>query len=421
MIHYILKRILLFFPTLIVISLVAFTLSKFVPKDQVESVLYLRGSDEPNKDAYDKVYKELGKNKPNFYCALLPNHYPQNLNAISHEQERKLHKKLLKKGYTTESIINILNALPTQNVNLSELEDIVDNNREARFFKNLDGVTIEKRVLFFPKFVWHGLDNQYHNWVKSFFNAGFGISIADGKNALPKVVNALKWTLSITLVDLIISIILGLYVGVLLIKYEDKKWAQFLNQFLYFLFAMPIFWLATLLVVYFTTDDYGTWTNIFPSVGIDIYPGKTTMQQIVLNASNLFLPIFCLTAHSLGHSTRYLKRSLSDEMKKDYALTAFAKGMSRNEVITKHALKNALIPFITVFVSAVVSAFGGALVLEVIFNVPGVGRLLFNAISVADWNVVFCILMVIATVTVIIYLIGDILYAYFNPDIKLVS
>jgi len=406
----------------LIISLVAFTLSKFVPKDQVLSVLNMRGVktdiNQVDEKTYHQVYLELGKDKPNFYFSILPQHYPKNLNAIAFGKKRKLYTTLLKRGYSGETISNVLGKLSEKNIPFTEFENVVYNNRETKYFSQEGILNVQQKSFFLPKIVWHGMDNQYHKWIKSFFTGSFGISISDGKSALDKVKNAMKWTLSITLIDLIISIALGLYIGILLVKFGNKKWAKALNQLLYFIYAIPVFWLATLLVVYLTTDDYGSWTNVFPSIGLDVHPGKSTMQQIFLNAPKLILPIICLTLHSLGYTTRFLKRSLNDELNKDYMLTAFAKGMTKEEAITKHALKNALIPFITVFVSAAIAAFGGSLILEVIFNIPGIGRLLYNAIGIADWNVVFCILMIISTVTVIIYLIGDILYAYFNPDIK---
>jgi len=87
-------------------------------------------------------------------------------------------------------------------------------------------------------------------------------------------------------------------------------------------------------------------------------------------------------------------------------------------VIDRHVFRNALIAFITVFVGATVAAFSGSLVIEVIFNIPGIGRLLFNSISSGDWNVIFCIVMVLALITTVVYLLGDILYAFFNPKLR---
>ena len=171
-------------------------------------------------------------------------------------------------------------------------------------------------------------------------------------------------------------------------------------------------------VLYLTTDDYGSLTHIFPSVGMNIYPGESNLYHIVHNANKLILPILILSIHSLAYTTRIMRRSLSEELQKPYIRTAYSKGLNRKQVINQHAFRNALFPMITVFVAAAVSAFSGSLILEVIFNIPGVGRLLYSSIGQADWNVVFCIVVIVALMTSIIYLIGDILYTIVQPKLR---
>jgi len=398
-------------------------LSKLIPKDPVLSVLQMRGintSESYESGDYEKVYTELGKDKANFYFSFIPSHYPKNINAFAFGKNKRRIKSLLKAGYPPEHIKTIIAHHNKNQIPLSDLDKALSKSSED-YFTKLGISGLERKSFFLPKFVWNGIDNQYHNWIKSLFTSGGGISITDGKRALDKVGEALQWTLSITLVDLILSILLSLFLAVRLVRHANKKWVKFTNQFLYFIYSIPIFCLATLMVIYFTTDDYGPITNIFPSIGMDVHPGSSTFSQILLNFPKLILPILIMTLHSLGYTTRFLQRSLHNELNKDYVTTAYAKGLSKNEIIDKHVLKNALIPFITVFISAAVAAFGGLLIVEIIFNVPGIGRLLYNSIKVADWNVVFCILMVISFVTVTIYLVGDILYAYFNPKINFES
>jgi len=419
--NYIIKRILLIIPTLVAVSLVVFVLSKYVPNDQVVALLNLKGIhtdlDEAKDKEYAKAYLELGLDKPNFYLSLSPNYYPRNLNSLAYGDAKELFRDLLKRSYDTQDIKAVITQLRENKTPISTFNFELKRN-ESQAISHLLGKKLKKHKYYYPKFSWYGLDNQYHHWIKSFFTSGFGISITDGKQSFSKVFNALKWTLSITIVDLMLSIFLAIFIGKTMIKFEHKKWSKYLNQVLYFIYAIPIFWFATIMVVYFTTDDYGSWTNIFPSVGINVFPGKSITEQIALNWTKLILPILCLTFHSLAYSTRFLKRSISDELNKDYVAMAFAKGLTRNEVIDRHVFRNALIAFITVFVGATVAAFSGSLVIEVIFNIPGIGRLLFNSISSGDWNVIFCIVMVLALITTVVYLLGDILYAFFNPKLR---
>jgi len=370
-----------------------------VPQDPTISILNNRGISESTNKEYRSVYTELKLNLPNFYFAITPHYYPDNINAISDRIIRTEVNEALKNKYHWQDISQIIES---RDYKIGQLSQILRKQHTPV-------------GIYFPKWIWYGSNNQYHNWLFSFFDS---TSLIDGKSSLSKVGTALQWTLSITLVDLVLSIFLSFLLGYYFVKNENSRFLKFLNQGLYLFYSIPIFWLATLLVVYLTTDDYGSWTNIFPSVGIDIYPGKSTTYHILHNIDKLLLPILCLTITSLAYSTRFIRRSLSDEMQKPYIQTAYAKGIDREIIIKKHALRNALMPMITIIVSAMANAFAGSLLLEVIFNIPGIGRLLFNSIGHTDWNVVFSIVMVIALVTTVIYLIGDIFYAIANPKIR---
>ena len=417
MFGYIVKRLLLVIPTLWLISLVAFFLSKHTPQDNVVSILSLRGLDieQQNSDVYDEVYNELGYHQPDFYFSFVPHYYPKaSLNSFSDSRHRDLWKYLLKKGYREDQIQNVLTDMdPDQKIAFDQLL-INPEAVEDRFFAELT----PHSKFFLPSFRWHGSNNQYHQWLNQALYKDFGLSISDGKTALSKVSKALMWTLSFTLIDFVLSISLGLLIGIFLSMDPQARRQKILRQILYFFFAIPVFWLATMLLIYFTTEDYGRWTNIFPSVGIDIYPGESTFRQIILNFDKLILPIICLTLHSLAYISRMVENGINDELKKDYVLLAYSKGMSKSAIIRKQVLRNAMTPSITLFMSALAGAFSGSLVIEVIYGIPGMGRLMFNALSIADWNVVFCILMVLSLVTVLAYLLGDILYAYFNPKIR---
>jgi len=401
-----------------------------VPQDPVVSLMSFRGVDVSiqHDDIYEKVYKELNLDLPGFYFSVRPNYYPKTVNHIPDPKKKDLYKKLLKSGYSyldinlaIDDFSQSLESAKTVNNSKELIELNSVYNLEHPEFHDAFEMLKNKKVnsFFYPAFHWNGLNNQYHHWLIDVFTNGFGVSIHDGKKAIKKVKKALIWTLSITMIDFFLSLFFGVFIGVYLAKNENGKWQKFFSQVMYFLFSIPIFWFATLMVVYFTTDDYGWWTNWFPSVSIDIYPGKSVTQQILLNAEKLILPITILTLHSLAFLTRFVRRSILDELDKPYASLAYSKGLSKKEVIMNHTLKNALIPLITTMASAFANAFAGSLVLEVIFNIPGMGRLLISSMGNADWNVVFCITLLLSFVTVVAFIIADLFYAYFNPKIKL--
>lgn len=420
--NYIIKRILLIIPTLFVVSIVAFFLSKHVPQDTVNSVLLMRSVDDsvydPASQAYKDVYIELGQDKPGFYFSVVPSHYPSNINNVVNPESRKLLKWLLRNGYTYRTAENIISVVENSGDRINWTKENINN--QLKMTRGMDARLLnqQKNRIFLPRIYWHGADNQYHKWISSFFDGSFGFSILDGKSALDKSKAALSWTLSITIIDIFLSLLLGIMLGVFIAKNPSGKIEEITGMILYAFYSLPLFWFGTLMIIYFTTDQYGQWTNIFPSIGTEVYPGESTGYQILHNFDKLILPIFCLTMHSLALITRFVRRSILNELQKPYVLTALSKGLSRSQVINRHVLPNALVPIITLLGSIIPGAFAGSLVLEVIFNIPGFGRLLYTSISAADWNVCYCIIMIIATVTILSYLLSDILYAFFNPKIR---
>lgn len=375
---YLVKRILLIIPTLLLVSMVTFLLSSLVSQDPVISLLQSRGAissmDEgvSNHQQYARVYKELHLEKPNFYFSIVPSHYPENINSI------------------------------------------IDPNERAKARSGL-----QDQKLFFPKVYWHGLDNRYHRWISALLGGSFGVSQSNGQTVARVVSRALSWTLVLTLIDILISFVLGIYIGYYLSIDPNGKIQRVLNQILYLLYSIPKFWLATLLVVYMTTNDYGSWTNIFPSVGMDVLPGASSWAQVRYNLPKLILPIICLSIFSISYISRILRRSILNEMEAPYILTAYSKGLSREQVVRRHALPNAMLPLITILSGSVAGTLAGSVVIEVIFNIPGIGRLMYDSILIADWSVVYCIVLLLALVVSVAYLIGDLCYAYFNPQIRL--
>ncbi|NNE26878.1 MAG: ABC transporter permease [Saprospiraceae bacterium] len=420
--RYLINRLLLIIPTLFIVSVVGFYLSKQVPQDPVVSLLTMRGMNtgdvEIKAEDYAQVYLELHLDLPNFYFGIQPSNYPANLNKVDNAYLKKFFKAGLNKGMTFEDLEAFSNSLVENNI---PFEVLASSNLKQALSKYPsvyeDYSSIQSRTWYWPNAHFHGFNNQYHHWVTSFFNGGFGISLVDGKDALPKAAKAIQWTLAITLVDLVISLLLGMLIGIYLVNHPETRFSKFLSQVLYAFYSMPIFWLATLLIVFFTGTESGI-IQLFPSIGINIYPGESTFSQILKNFHKLILPILCLTLHSLAYIARFMSRSIQNEMDKAYILTALSKGLSRSEVIKRHALPNAMIPMVTLMGAILPAAFTGSLVLEILFNIPGFGRLLFSSINLADWNVAFCIMMIIAFVTVMSYLLVDVLYGIFNPKIR---
>jgi len=377
MLRYLTKRILRIPFVLLSISMLVFIISKNVPQDTVINILQLEGKSEMGSDdlAYSKedylsIAHQYNYNLPLFYFGFRPSHYPS---------KRKI--------FPAERIKEDL-----------ELQ--------------------EKKQFSYPVFQWHGSNNQYHKWIKNVSSGKFGISFIDGKLVTDKIWEALQWTLLLVFLTLIISFTLGISLGLFTKQSDSRKASEALKLASYFVYSIPVFWLATIMLIFFTTDDYGSWTNIFPTVSVIDPMEKTMWAKLMSSGKMLILPIFVSALHALGYISRQMESSLSMELSKSYARTALSKGLSFKAMVSKHGFKNALLPIITLLSSAIPGTIAGSVIIETIFNIPGLGRLIYDSILSADWNVVFAIVILISVITSISFLLSDLLYTRTNPKIR---
>ena len=271
-----------------------------------------------------------------------------------------------------------------------------------------------------PTIKWNGGENQFHSWFSNLFRLDFGYSMKDGRKARKKILEALSWTVWLNLVAGILAVVLGLFIGTKLALNPEKRRSSLISGILYFFYAIPIFWLATLLIVFFTTSTYGEWTNIFPSIASFLIFDEGPVVIKFFNQIGYFiLPLFCLVMPSLAFIAKQMKESVRNELSKHYARMMALQGFSDQQLFRKHVLKNAMFPMITMLSSVIPFIFGGSLIIEVIFNIPGMGRLMFQSILGQDWNVVFAMLLLSALITMLSYLLMDILYASLNPKVNL--
>ena len=400
--QFFIKRLIRIPLTVFFVSLFAFFLSRYIPNDPIENQLAAQGinlsEDEVSQDifSYTKLYREQHLDKPSFYISMQPSHFPVSVNEIVDPSHRKKASLLLEKGYNADVLKNYF----TQSI--IDLEQ--DLPAERRFS--------------FPQLHWHGTANQYHLWLSSMLAGDMGTSIIDGRPVLAIIVEALKWTLFLVIIAIIISFFFGISLGIFSSSSKHRWLSRGIQFSAYLFYTMPIFFLASLLLIFFTTSDYGSWTNIFPSVGVITNEADSFWKNLSVQFKMLILPIVIYTLHSISYISRQMESSLKNEIFQPYSNTAFAKGLSKSGTIKKHNLRNALFPIITLFTSAFPAALSGSIVIESIFNIPGIGRLLFTSIQMADWNVVYGIIIIISIVTAIFYFLGDIIYAYVNPKIR---
>jgi len=334
----------------VVLSLIAFCLSKQVPQDPVLSLMDREGSESPegfDVEAYTKKYLELELNKPNFYLSIAPNHYPISFNTISDPTILALTKRLTRMGLPYKKTKIVIEELSYDEINNSsdeELRKLLQNKYKLVAFP-------------VPTLRWHGIDNQYHRWLTSFLSRDFGVSFVSGRPVYEKIISALLWTASLAFIVILFEFIVGIFLGYWLSHNPEGRWKKSVDQLLYIFYAIPFFWLATMMIIFFTTADYGKWTDIFPSPYINIYPGESTWYHIIHNLDKFILPVLLGCIGSIAIIAKMLKRSIANEMQSPYILTAYSKGLTHKQVIQSHALPNALIPIITVLAGAIPNTF----------------------------------------------------------------
>ena len=421
------------------------------PADPIASLLSIDGfeDDVMSDDQYNSQYKrmagELGLDLPKFYFSIVPRYYPDTLHKIIDKTEKKQVIALLAHHNDWEAVSSFINQ---GKFLLGELEDTESrlligdllNDRRSKahdmdILSSMEGQEREDITAFIdkaknirqvkksnfaiPKFLWFGFNNQFHSWMSKFFTGSLGRSIQDGRSVWSKISKALVWTLFLVVVGLFVAVLISVPLGVWSASNVESRMSKFCTNFFYFIYAMPLFWFATLMVVFFTTSQYGNWTNIFPGVGISPYSsGLSIWSKIIANSKQLILPVFCMVLHSVAYLSSIVRNSVIAESKQAYKTTALLKGLTKGATFWRHLFPNSVLPLVTIIIGIIPASLAGSLVIEVIFNIPGIGRLIYDSIFGNDWYVIFSIVMLVGVVTIISYLIGDLLYSFLNPKIR---
>ncbi|HMQ06991.1 MAG TPA: ABC transporter permease [Saprospiraceae bacterium] len=451
------SRLFWLLTTVWIVSILSFFLSKGAPGDRAEAILSLQGlhPTDGNIDRYyqeyEKVFFSEGLHQPLFYFSIIPSYKNKNIEREWNFQTKQLFDKLLNERYYENDALNwvdnfqMLDSLCTSNGNrrcrqelaflkvsksnlqrnqrIMELSSFLDGEKELTKWEEWIAIHQDMQMNkvrgYYPVLKWNGWNNQYHRWVISFFQSKMGTSLVDGRSAGEKIKSALWWTLSIVMISLFLSLMAGIPLGMVIAIKQGSKTDLFISVFLYIIYAMPVFWLATLLVVFFTTSEYGEWTNIFPAPFFRVKANQSFISQFFDHFTMIILPVLCLFLSNLAVIARISQSSLRSEMSKPYRVALRARGLSARRVTLHHLVPNAMIPVITLVSNYIPGALAGSLIIEVIFNIPGMGRLMYDSIFYSDWDVVFAIVLLVSIVTSITLFFADILYAKVNPRIQL--
>ncbi len=267
----------------------------------------------------------------------------------------------------------------------------------------------------------YGLDKpihiQYLIWLKRVVTFDFGNSFKDHRPVIEKIAERLPITIELNLISIFLVYLIAIPIGVMSAVKQGTLGDRIVTVGLFILYSLPNFWVAVLLIMFFGGGEF---LNIFPIYGMAT-PGIETaplLSRLADHLWHLILPVFCLTYGGFAALSRYQRASMLEVIRQDYIRTARAKGLPEKLVIFKHAFRNSIIPIVTLLGYLLPGMFGGSVIIESIFSIPGMGQLGFEAVLSRDYPVVLAIATIAALLTLIGLLVSDLLYVWADPRIS---
>ena len=257
-----------------------------------------------------------------------------------------------------------------------------------------------------------GLDKpimvQYFNWVADIFRGDFGSSIFYHENVGTLLAERFPVTAHIGILGLILGAVLGILAG-LIAAVRRGKWAdKIITPLTYIGITIPVFFLAIIMIYTIALH-----LDLLP-----IYGYTSPLDDFVKSTRQIIMPVICMSVFSLASNARQMRSSMLEVIRQDYVRTAWAKGLNERKVIMRHALKNSLIPVITLAGLGVGMVLATSILVEEIFAIPGAGRLMVSSILGQDYVVVQGITFVMAVVILVVNLVVDISYGWLDPRIR---
>lgn len=387
MLRYTIKRLLWFIPTLFAVTIIGFILLASAPGDPVNSMVSISNSGGGMKSSNDieiqKNYwrRQLGLDLPLFYFSI--------------------HK-------------------------LSEPDTLYKINNEAllqHFNEQINTIGDYKNYI--PKFVWYGFHNKYHRWLfggngsKGIVRGDFGLSYSKKVPVMDIIKDKIGWSLFFSLLSIILAYAISIPLGIKISLQPTATFSKASQVFLFMLYSIPAFFMGVLLLMLFANPDV---ISVFPPSGIKPIEGYSDsasfLEKLTDSLPYIVLPLICYTYSSLAFIARLTTTSINEQLPLDYIKTAKAKGLSDRQLIYKHALKNSVLPLITVFTSVFPSIVGGSVIIESIFTIPGMGLETVKSIASQDYPFVIAVITLSACMTIFSYLIADMLNAWIDPRVR---
>ncbi len=455
----------LLFAVLGVVALcaISFVLLQSVPGDSVLARLQQSGvkTDDAvslyHSAQYEALRQRMGYHLPPFYFSIQPSTVPEALHKIPHPAHRKLIKKwciaygktgLIESWYTlhttTAQALFENDQAEYARILISVLseDDIAQQQSTYKWLiQELASFSIAPMLIrtaalhrditahqsnllpFLPSVQWYGSHNQFHRWFFGANESGgiirgdFGISLRGGQPVTTRILPALKITALLAAVAVSLMYITGIPLGLWLARIRNERLLNSFIRVILGLYAMPNFWLGALMLTFLCNPRF---LNLFPVAYsmINISTGAGPVDQLLTHIWHLALPVTCWFIGGAAFLTIQTYKQSDQLGNQLFITTARAKGLSERHVSQRHILKNAIVPAVSMLGSIIPAAISGAIAIELIFSIPGMGVLIFNAFHTRDYPLVMGILLIAGTVAILSTTLADVLQQHLDPRLK---
>ncbi len=256
---------------------------------------------------------------------------------------------------------------------------------------------------------------QYLKWLSRLARLDFGDSFNDNRPVTEKILERLPATLQLNLLSLLLLFLIAVPLGVYSAAKQNSVFDRLFTSISFIGFSVPSFWLALLLMLFF-----GVWLQWLPISGMASVNSSSMppVLQVYDRIQHLILPLFVSVFGSIAGFSRYMRSGMLEVIRQDYIRTARAKGLPEREVLLNHALRNALLPVITIVGLSIPGLISGGFIFETIFAWPGMGRLAYESAMSFDYPVIMGVVIAGALLTLLGNLLADIAYAFADPRIR---
>ena len=426
MIKSIIIRLLAIPIVLMAVALMILFLQKVLPnpvEDRLEQISYQSGGIDSPQEIELMVKEEIFRNNwhlPIFYFSIRPGNLPDWYEQVWQPQHKAFLEKLLFRIRNTEILKDFYADLIqlrqsnwplVERLFLAESTEEIDQliNQYDAFgdvsdtWKQAEIVTFNAAFLI-PKFQFHS-ENQFHSWLMAIIRGELGRSLRDNQPVSSRLFGSLKYTLWLTIPGTLLTWMLSLALGIFIHSRNSGRFASGILRILYVVDAIPLFLIALAILFVFAP--------FFPP----IYLGwsQSSFWQAI---PYLILPVGSMVLAALPYTTRQIHSALRSVEHKEFIIAARLKGLPEKKIYTTYLLPNAAFPLITLFTEFLVAIFSGAVLVELIFAIPGIGRLLADAALSGDIPIISGVILLLVLVKMSATLLGDILYVLLNPSVN---